>query len=737
MPAPETLTLTGAWHLLPVDSFRQGFYPLDEATWIGQDLPAHWQQHPLLERYVGKMVYRRRFALPSSEFSVVRSELPDDSEHATRNTQHATLAARYWLRMNGIFYCAQPFFNGVDLGRSEGYFAPHEHEVTRWVQPENDLLIEVECPDEPRKTGKRLITGIFSHWDSIDPTLNPGGIWAPVELVRTGPVRLTEALLHTEVAGTEAAELRFCAAFDSSGQQDVTLRWTFAPHNFAGQVQTIEQRRALASGTSEVAGVLSLRDPQLWWTHDMGHPNLYRVTLVVLCGGELSDARSFTFGVRSFELHNWIAHLNGMRLFVKGSNYPPADARLATVTPELCRRDMQLAAECHMNLLRVHGHIAPPALYEAADEAGILIWQDFPLQWLYRRSAAPEALRQARQMVRLLYNHPAVVVWCAHNEPIFVTDTKEEGWLPGVRTRASVFVFSWNRDVLDTQLKRAIEAHDPTRAVVRSSGEYAVPFLRPGTSTHFYYGWYPIYGKLREWEAVARHFPDNIRFVTEFGAQSFPNAESCRRFMADDPRNVDWRQLEERHMFQPNVMDHWLDWRSATTLDELARITQAYQSQLHRFYVDRLRHRKYRPTGGVVPFMFHDPNPGVSWSVLDYWRVPKQSYHALRLAFSPQYVFTLLAQDVYPPGAALDLPVYIVNDAHRDVPTSLAARLHDPSGRELAAVARELHLPADCMAMEIERLRLTPERPGTYRLTLNLRPEGGEEIVNVYEIVVV
>ena len=47
---------------------------------------------------------------------------------------------------------------------------------------------------------------------------------------------------------------------------------------------------------------------------------------------------------------------------------------------------------------------------------------------------------------------------------------------------------------------------------------------------------------------------------------------------------------------------------------------------------------------------------------------------------------------------------------------------------------REVTLPADCMAFELERLRLTPTAIGEYRLELELSPDDGEAIVNVYVI---
>jgi beta-mannosidase len=518
---------------------------------------------------------------------------------------------------------------------------------------------------------------------------------------------------------------------------DATLRWTLAPKNFAGEVQVIEQRRALSEGRQELAGTLDVRDPQPWWTHDLGHPNCYTVTLEIMYDGQVSDARSFTFGIRRFEMRRWIAYLNGERLFLKGNNYAPGDTRIATMTPEGCAEDLRLARECNMNLLRVHAHVDHPALYEAADQAGVLLWQDMPLQWLYRREVLPFAREQARAMVRLLYNHPSVAIWCMHNEALYTADTKDDRLITRLRVYFSVFVWNWNREVMDTQLARDAAAEDRTRPVVRSSNEYAVPMVRAGTDTHFYYGWYgEIYGSLRAWEPLVRRFPNNIRFVTEFGAQSFPNAESSAKFMNADVAKIDWDHLVARHHFQPKMLDMWTDWRGARSLDELAQMTQDYQGVVNRFYIDRLRFHKYRPTGGIVPFMFHDSNPAVQWSIVDYWRVPKRSYAAMRLAFSPQYVFTLLSKDAYAVREAVDVPIYVVNDAHRAAPAELAARLLDPQGAELARFDRALTLPPDCMAMEIERLRLTPERPGTYRLALELRLQDGEPVSQEYEIVV-
>jgi beta-mannosidase len=699
-------TLTDGWAMCPVDTFRHGNYPDGSAEWLPTTVPSHWQQHPALQTHVGKVVYRCHFATPA----------PPTSERSP-----PTWTDRAWLRFNGIFYWWQSYLNGVDLGRHEGYFIPYEHEVTAALQHENALMVEVECPDEHRKFDKRMITGVFSHWDCMDPQANPGGIWLPVEVQYSGPVRLHSVRCHTETFNDQFAQLYYSARLDALSAGAVLLRWSIAPATFDGPVQTIEQRRTLQQGRQEISGLLKLYAPRLWWTHDLGTPDLYTITLEVLQDDMLSDRLSFDFGVRRFELRDWIPHLNGVRFMVKGNNYAPSDMRIATATSERCEGDMRLARACHMNLLRIHAHIDHPALYAAANRAGVLLWQDMPLQWLYRAEVLGEAQRQARAMVRLLYNHPSVAVWCMHNEPLYVGTTSVETLTARLQTYNSTFVFSWNRDVLDTQMKHAAEKEDPHRPVVRSSGEFSIPHLRSGTDVHMYFGWYVAYGPLSQTETLIKYFPLNTRFVTEFGAQSFPNLESCLKFMPADIQQIDFDYLAERHNFQPAVMSNWLPWREAASLQELIDMTQNYQGKINRFYIDRLRYQKYNPTGGIVPFMFCEASPGVLWSVVDYWRTPKRSYYALQMAFSPQYAFTLFSPRTYQVGEAINLPLYAINDAHYPVHSLLlTARLRSPEGTKLAFVEHVVALDADCTVQEIDCLRLTPRMEGIYTLEIAL-----------------
>ena len=83
---------------------------------------------------------------------------------------------------------------------------------------------------------------------------------------------------------------------------------------------------------------------------------------------------------------NWVCSVNGERLFLKGANLPPGTELPADATSERMRGDLQAAVDLGLDALRIHGHIADRELYDAADELGLLLLQDFPLQWGYARS---------------------------------------------------------------------------------------------------------------------------------------------------------------------------------------------------------------------------------------------------------------------------------------------------------------------------------------------------------------
>jgi beta-mannosidase len=547
---------------------------------------------------------------------------------------------RAFLVLDGVFYYSDVWLDDEYLGPTEGYFFPHALEVTDALRRDDAhvLAVEVACPRQTDRTAKRLITGVFSHWDNLDPTWNPGGLWRPVRVVETGPVRLARlrclCIEATEERGRLLLDIRLDAGRAVDGKPEprpAQLRaHVTAPDGRLLLEDTCDL--TLAAGDNSVTWTLEVDHPPRWWPRRLGDQPRCDVEVAVELDGEPSDRRTLRTAFREVRWRRWQLHVNGERLFVMGSNQGPTRMQLGEATGDELAGDVRRAIDANLDLLRLHAHVSRPELYDAADAAGLMLWQDFPLQWGYAFGVRKPAVRQARAMVEVLGHHPSVVLWCAHNEPLAVDIAPGAPLTMRAKLRlgGSMLLPTWNKNVLDRSITRALHRADPSRTVDPHSG--VLPGLgSPGTDSHFYYGWY--HGTLDGLAPALRAFPRLARFVTEFGAQAVP--VSAEFMKPERWPKLDWDHLFEHHACQKEVFDRRVPPDDYDTFEEWRAATQAYQSALVQLQVEDLRRIKYSPTGGFCHFCFADGHPAVTWSVLDHARVEKPGYAALRDACRP------------------------------------------------------------------------------------------------------
>ncbi|HYI62417.1 MAG TPA: hypothetical protein VEW93_11510 [Acidimicrobiales bacterium] len=647
------MDLSGRWHALPADDDVRRTWLDDGAedrAWEPISVPGHWRSTPAFADSDGPLLHRTRF------------------DHARPGP-----GQRDWLVLDGCFYQGDVWLDGAYVGDTEGYFFPHAFEVTEALaaRSEHTLGVDLTCSRPSDRTAKRNLTGVFQHWDCLDPDWNPGGIWRPVRLERSGPVRIRHLRVLCREATAEQAVVGFRAVLDAAEAGTATVRAT------VGGVDH-EEEHTLAAGENQLTWSVTVAEPELWWPHALGAQPLHEVTVEVLVpaaatdgapategppdppGLVASDRRVRRIGLRQVALRNWIASVNGERLFLKGANQGPTRMALGEATPEEVRRDVDLAVEAGLDLLRVHAHVSRPELYDAADEAGLLLWQDMPLQWGYARTVRKQAVRQAREAVDLLGHHPSVAIWCGHNEPLALD--VEPGNLDGAGTAlrfvAAQELPTWNKSVLDRSIKRALQRHDGTRPVIAHSGVLPSPPRLDGTDSHLYFGWY--HGEERQLPAFARLLPRQVRFVTEFGAQAVPETDG---FMEPERwPDLDWERLGRTHALQKDRFDRYVPPAGHATYASWKEATQRYQALVVRRHVEELRRLKYRPTGGFAQFCLADGHPAVTWSVLDHRRVPKAGWEALRAACRPVIVVADRLPAAVAPGDPLALDVHVVSD---------------------------------------------------------------------------
>ncbi len=622
----------------------------DDSAWSTIQVPGHWSSHADFAGLDGPLVYRRRF----------ETHPPEPGQRA-------------FVTFEGVFYQSDVWLDGQYQGDTEGYFAPHSFEVTEALRarPDHVLAVEVTCSRPSDRKAKKNLTGVFQHWDCIDPEWNPGGIWGNVSLTRTGPVRIASAKVLCREASEERAGLEIEVELDSLVAQGVRVVTVVRRSAAAeGAVSTREpsatnvDERDVAAGLNRLSWRLAVERPDLWWPRALGEQPLYDVEIEVhlnpadpgLSPGP-SDRRVIRTGLRRIQVRNFIATVNGERLFLKGANYGPTRRALAEAGTAEIEKDVTLAAEAGLDLLRVHAHIGRSELYAAADRQGVLIWQDLPLQWGYGQ-VRRQAMAQARQAVTLLGHHPSIAVWCGHNEPIAVDPASGVGGPPraGARVMAAQLLPSWNKTALDRSIRRALERSDSTREVVAHSG--VVPHPAWGTDSHFYLGWYR--GEERDFPRALSRLPVLGRFVSEFGAQAVPETAG---FMApDDWPALDWDRLEAHYCLQKEVFDRRVPPSSYPTFQAWKEATQAYQATVVRHHIEALRKLKYHPTGGFCVFMLTDSQPGVTWSLLDHERVPKRAYQALVDACAPVIVTATRPAARYRYGDRMEFDIHAVSD---------------------------------------------------------------------------
>ena len=614
--------LGGDWRAAVADDeLRRAFTDPDFADdgWEPIAVPGHWRNASGFGDTDGPLLYRLRFEHP----------IPADPE-------------RTWLTFDGLFYQGDVWLDGTYLGDTEGYFQPHTFDISEPIssRAEHTLAVEVACARQTDVSAKRNLTGAFQQSDYIDPEWNPGGIWRPVRLESTGPVRIRDLRVRCRDATPERAVVVFDANLETLDSRSVTIKST------VGAVDH-DLTQTLAAGENHVEWTVTVEQPELWWPWSLGDQPLHDVSVEAWVDDERSHRRQVRTGLRRVDLHNWICSINGERLFLKGSNAGPTQLDLASATREQLASDVKLAKDAGLDFLRVHAHITRQEFYDAADEAGLLLWQDLPLQRGYARGIRKQAVRQARYAVQVLGHHPSIAVWCGHNEPVPITAPMTGQVLP-----------TWNKSILDRSIKRALEQADGTRPVVAHSGVLPHPPQLDGTDSHLYFGWY--WGEERDLPRLCATMPRLVRFVSEFGAQAVPDAAAfCAPSRWPD---LDWDELGQRHCLQKDAFDRYVPPPHYATFDDWRAATQHYQATVIKHHVETLRRIKYRPTGGFAQFLLADCMPAVTWSVLDHSRVPKRGYAALAAACQPVIVVADRLDAVLRPGAPLELDVHVVSD---------------------------------------------------------------------------
>jgi beta-mannosidase len=626
---------------------------------------------------------------------------------------------RFDLVFEGLDTLADVYLNGEKVGSAQNMFTPYRFDVTSHLRlDEQNLLaicfhpvvLEAEKKDVSRYWAAFYKPRVWLRkaqmnwgWD-WGPRFVTVGVWRPVRLEAHSVARIAHLFAYTERLTENGAQVRLSAEIEHIHENNRPLVVSFFVRDHGQDWRVVAP---VVDGKAETT--LWMESPQLWWTHDLGTPHLYTVEAELLDGANVLHTGSIRFGVRTIEIDqspgrepdttNFTFVLNGVKLFAKGADWIPADNLIGSIPPERYRKLVQMARDANMNMLRVWGGgiYESPEFYNACDELGILVWQDF----MFSCAAYPdddkdfvkEVRREAECVVKQLRNHPCIALWCGNNENQWIDSM--------IHWNEPDFPF-YGKRIYEEILPQVCAALDPSRLYWPGSpwgGDDANSDL--AGDKHNWQVWAGmVYPRKSREEPRANPTPEGVsyrhyaedkgRFISEFGMHGAPALRTLQRNIAPeqffydsegflyrikDPDTSRKEKLFEAHVWQPRNME------------EYVVLSQLVQAEGLKFGIEHYRRRKFECSGALF-WQLNDCWPGISWSVIDYYLNPKGAYHTVARAFAP-LLYTFRQEE---DGS---VTLWGVNDTLQETSSELRLRRLRLDGGTLSDEVHRVKVPAN------------------------------------------
>ncbi len=349
------------------------------------------------------------------------------------------------LHLDGVNYRADVWLNGKQIASRNdiaGMWRVFELNLSTGLLyfGQNVLAIEV-FPPTPEDLS---ITWV--DWAPSPPDKNTG-LFRDVYLTASGPVQLRFPYVASKLDDS----------FGSAQLTPVVEAWNATGHAVTADVaweiegRRIHQQVALEGGQKKTVSFdparyreLAIKNPKLWWPSEMGTPALYRARVSATADGKPSDLQDVTFGIRQVtsEMDNGhtLFKINGKPILIRGGGWAP-DLLLRS-TPQRMETEFRYMRDLGLNTVRLEGKLESQAFYDLADKYGIFvmagwcccdIWERWN-EWGNEQYKVAQA--SLRDQVRLLRNHPSMLVWLngSDNPPIPAVESmylrveKEELW---------------------------------------------------------------------------------------------------------------------------------------------------------------------------------------------------------------------------------------------------------------------------------------------------------------------
>ena len=698
----ETQSLDGTWEIA-FDENNQG----RSAKWHTQDVfsslknrqkipvPSCWEQFK--QDYEGVAFYGKHFKAPANW-----------KEKSVR------------LQFGAVNYIAEVWLNGYCVGRHEGGYGNFEFLVNDLIKPGKDNFLSLRVLS-PIVATDQVIDGLGAndapHWRGAIAA----GIWQSVQLVASGKVFIDDTFVIPQLKDNTA---KIKVALDNTdttskdAKVEVSITSATDP---AKVVATKSTPIKLLPGKNKTECTLAITNPQYWSPNT---PHLYTTHVKVIENGRALDLESTRFGMRELTIRNKQFELNGKKIFIKAAFFEGLyPNRLAYPdSPEMARREIQLAKDAGFNMIRPWRKPPPPMWLDLCDEMGVMVVGGLPIECMKRwPTVTPEMPARIENEVRSAIgrdrNRACIVQWEIFNE-IWRTELK--------RLKHPI-------SMLARQL-------DPSRLILDESGGYAgganiyLPYqFEPEkfNDVHSYPG-APLSDKsYNNFITLAvkksKHVtPGLLTNVSEIGYGSLPDLiDNNQRFKnSGNPLVPAYRYHKMlADSFSKALKDSGLD-AVYPDLKTFCIDQQKIHSQGNKRMIEAIRSNPR--VGGYCVHALTGGDWVTGAGLLDLFRNPKESYWGTKEANQPRYLaLRVMPRNVYAEMGA-KLRLLGINDLET-VNGSLVLQVTDSQGNKIIDKKSNISLNSGITQL-IEQQLDTSKLSGAYQAKVVLTGKDGKVI---------
>ncbi|MGV3697016.1 beta-mannosidase [Flavobacterium sp.] len=472
-------------------------------------------------------------------------------------------------------------------------------------------------------------------WD-WGPRFVTAGIWKPIKLIFWNHARIESVEYIQKELTTQVAKQVFNIKIEASDAGEYTIKFSDQPFV-----------RRLNKGLNTVSIPIELKNPKLWWPHGLGVPHQYINDFSLYRSDTQLDWKRLKIGLRTIELvqkkdldgRSFYFKVNGVPVFMKGANYIPPDSFLPRATDSVYRAIVKNAKDSNMNMLRVWGGgvYADDAFYDACDENGILVWQDFMFACaMYPGDDAfiENVKKEVIDNVNRLQNHPSIALWCGNNEND--EGWHNWGWQKQYKYSEADSTTIWNNykklfhDVIPKTLDSLV-SKDKNRYWPSSPsiGWGKKESLTQGDS-HYWGVWW---GK----EAFEVYETKVGRFMSEYGFQGMPDFETIKAFAEAKDLNLQSKAVKnhQKHLTGYETITEYMarDYKLPKRFEDFIYVSQLLQAAGIKTAIEA--HRRAKPyCMGTLFWQLNDCWPVTSWSSVDYFGRWKALNYQVKKSFS-------------------------------------------------------------------------------------------------------